>query len=285
MDNQIKYAIPWFNPTLLSPDYHNACDITGVVSVPSNWIGNQNANTGIAYAGIGVAGYSGGREYIEVPLTSSLQAGKIYCGEFYVSLADSVNYATDDIGMYFSNGNISGNTIYNLSYTPQIFNTDSNFLTDKINWTLVSGLFIANGGENYLTIGNFKNATNTDSLFVGGGGNAANPNYQGAYYYIDDVSIILCDSSNDVHETLNRSDLKIYPNPSNGAYHIKINNFSVYSVNVYNELGNLIFASTENKSDNFFLDLRERCQGIYFLIINTNKNNFIEKLSIIKSIH
>ncbi len=55
--------------------------------------------------------------------------------------------------MYFSttHTHIVANSLF--SYTPQI--NETTVITDTANWTLVSGLFIANGGEQYIIIGNF----------------------------------------------------------------------------------------------------------------------------------
>jgi hypothetical protein len=50
--NQLDYASSWFNPSLTSPDYFNACDTIGEVSTPYNWWGFQIPRTGAAYAGI-----------------------------------------------------------------------------------------------------------------------------------------------------------------------------------------------------------------------------------------
>ena len=56
-----------------------------------------------------------------------------------------------------------------------------------MNWVKISGIYTAHGGEQYITIGNFKLDTQTDTLRV---------NTLGDYtaYYIDDVSVIPLDS-------------------------------------------------------------------------------------------
>ncbi len=185
--NRLKY---WFNPTLQTPDYFNFCysgSSFTPVSVPSNFYGFQYARTGVAYAGF--AAYAGIdlREYIETSLFDTLSKGKKYCVTFYISLADSMAYATDAIGIYFSKDSIFDSTYYNLPYIPQIENPVNNIIKDSINWILIAGEYIAGGGGKFITIGNFYNDANTKIDTLGG---YMNPDYwQYAYYYIDDVSV------------------------------------------------------------------------------------------------
>src|SRR4030067_3134038 len=99
---QIYYAPPWFNPTQGSPDYFNACDAP-VLGTPENLLGYQIPHLGNAYAGFFASfndtsmGISNYREYVEVKLDSSLSAGVKYFVSFYLSLSDSMNFATDRI--------------------------------------------------------------------------------------------------------------------------------------------------------------------------------------------
>ncbi len=200
---ELNYAPPWYPPTAGSPDYFNQCNNSSSTfganaSVPANSNGYQYARTGVAYAGFSPSipdiEY---REYIQAPLLSPLIVGKMYCVEFYVSLADSIKYAITEIGAYFSNGPIINMGIAsNLPYNPQVRSPVGVFLSDKNNWMKISGSFIANGGENYITIGNFKNDINTDTLSTNIW--SANGETQ-SYYYIDDISVIYeCDTVSNV---------------------------------------------------------------------------------------
>lgn len=186
----VAEAQPWYNPTSATPNYLNMCNGT----VPNNLFGSQQARTGVAYMGFYV--YNPGsiiwREYIQAPLDTPLIAGQEYCVEIYVNLAgDDRRYATDDIGVYFSDTAVSnapdcggGNTNCGpLPYTPQVNNPDGNFITDTSNWVLISGIFTAAGGESYITIGNFKDSANTDIILVQASGSNT------IYYYIDDISL------------------------------------------------------------------------------------------------
>lgn len=189
----IYNAPPWFNPTGTSPDYWNEYSWLPLYRVPYNGFGYQPARTGHAYAGIGVGGEGtpNQREYIEVMLDSALVAGKKYCVQFYVNLADSSGYATDGMGAYLSIDTIKDySSVVNLPYTPQISNSNGNILTDKINWVLISGEYIASGGEKFITIGNFKDDANSQTQYVGPGGVWL----QWCYYFIEDVYVGECDT-------------------------------------------------------------------------------------------
>ncbi len=192
----VNQSPPWINPTLGSPDYFNSCNSFAPFSTPTNQLGFENAHTGKAYCDFGAItlapGWSNNREYIQVQLITPLILGEIYCVEFYVSLNDSSSeYAVNNIGVYFSTNAISIATHGTLPYTPQITNPSSNPLTNTIGWTKVSGVFIAQGGEQYITIGNFNDDNHSDTVFVRQPSNI----YQQkeCIYYLDDVSVIHLD--------------------------------------------------------------------------------------------
>ena len=171
-----------WQPPSGSSDYFNFC-ATGSVDVPSNASGFQFPRTGNAYAGIAFSWQQSlptGREYIEVGLTSSLITNKKYCGGYYVSRAENFLGACDRIGMYLDADSVFYFTgSYSpLIKTPQIENAAGNVITDTVNWVLIKGVFVAQGGERFLLLGNFRDSAST--ITVGPGP---------AYYYIDDVFI------------------------------------------------------------------------------------------------
>ena len=83
--SQLRFAQPWFSPSLGTPDVYNAC--SGLLGVPDNLLGYENARTGIGYAGIGIHGNIGtNREYIAVKLNEPLKKYMYYCFTIYCSL-------------------------------------------------------------------------------------------------------------------------------------------------------------------------------------------------------
>jgi OOP family OmpA-OmpF porin len=186
---QISVASPWDTPNTGTSDCLNACApvVFPSVNVPSNEQGFQAALTGVGYAGIiPLSAAPDYREYVQAPLTSPLAPGTPYLVKFHVSLADLSSIAIDRLGAYLSVGPVGPVPNYAaLPFTPQVESPPSLFLTDATNWTLISGVVVASGGEDHIVIGNFHSDANTST--VPGPGNWPG----GAYYYIDDVSVEL----------------------------------------------------------------------------------------------
>ena len=108
----------------------------------------------------------------------------------YVSLGDNSSFATDNMGIYFTNSEYlrdpcPGTSSSLINVTPQL-NYDCAPITDASdNWVRLEWNYVATGGEQYFTIGNFFNNANTNIANLPF--NLTNPY---AYYFIDDVSII-----------------------------------------------------------------------------------------------
>jgi len=187
--SQLNLAVPWTPPTGGSPDYFHALAAgPSGMGVPANDFGNQAPlpPTGQAYAGFNARPVNLYREYVETPLASPLVAGQTYQVSFNVSLADQSQWAVDRIGAYLSVGPVGPlTTTYTLPFTPQVNHPTGNYVTNKTGWTLVSGSFLAAGGEDHLVIGNFYDNPSTTPLMGQGGA------FPLAYYYLDDVSVAL----------------------------------------------------------------------------------------------
>jgi gliding motility-associated-like protein len=173
-----------------SPDLFSTCNIFATV-MPNSILGYQYSRTGTRHAGfISHEALDEYREYIEGKLSSPLVAGQTYCVSFYVSLANDVLYATDNIGMHFFNSLYQrnacpGQTNSLINITPHL-NYDCGPITDTTNWVRLQWDYVATGGEQFFVIGNFFNNANTTIVNNPGGG-FTNPY---AYYFVDDVSVI-----------------------------------------------------------------------------------------------
>lgn len=183
--SQIALATPWSGFGVQdTPDYYNLCATSGSgVGLPSNTFGNETARTGQAYSGFIARPSNPAREYLRTTLSFPLVAGVAYEVSFYVSLSDASQWAMDKIGAYLSVGPAPASNGYILGVTPQVLSPAGNYINNKNGWTLVSGTYIAAGGEDHLTIGNFANDSSTN-LITGLGGW-----YPGSYYYVDDVAV------------------------------------------------------------------------------------------------
>lgn len=191
---QVPLATPWINPPSHggSADYFNTCG-SGLVTVPSNFIGNETPATGNAYMGMCLyyASYANFREYIEIQLSSPLVAGQCYEVSFKYSSADGAQYATDRFGAYFSNGVCSGTGSSNpLPFVPQAANPIGNIMQNLNGWATFTQQFTAVGGESYMTLGNFYGDASTTVVNYN-----STPSYSCVYLYVDDVSVTPCSSS------------------------------------------------------------------------------------------
>ena len=212
--SQIELAQPWNSPTIGSPDlFNNTC--------PSQ---NGSANSGIGCSGIYTySTFADNREYVQVQLTSPLVAGTTYDVTFFCKRLDWFTYATDRIGAYFSNAEMDITTTGVLPETPQVENPAGAVLTSS-SYNMISGSFVAVGGEEYMVIGNFKDDANTITQDVENNGNLK------AYYYLDDITVIAQGGGGPGPTAIDEADkkigLNIYPNPSEGIVNIELSNSS-----------------------------------------------------------
>lgn len=278
----IESANNWYNPTTYSPDYYNQCATDDPIygnGVPQNGYGFQEARTGVAYAALIPQAYDESREYIQSKLLDTLILGKKYEVSFFIAIADSTYYTVNEIGAFFSSTAISSNNSFYLPYIPQIKNnSNANPLITPNTWIEVRDTMIAIGDELYITIGNFMNDDNTDTIHLNNGTNWLSF----AYFYIDDVSVNCIDCNLNV-EILSDNEIKLFPNPSNTNFvldtrkSLDILNSDYY---ILDQMGNIV---TEGIITNqlYNIECENLPVGVYNLTIKNSKN--IYNLKLIKS--
>lgn len=243
------YIIDWDKPSYGSTDYYHF-NCPGIIPT------QQAPRTGDAYAGI--IGYNYGteyREYMTGTLSAPLIPGATYYCEFYVSLNDGYIQAIKEMGAYFS-ANPPGpyTNALHVPVTPQIENTIT-LLDDTASWMRISGYFLASGGEEYVTIGNFNTDTNTTIVQVGNVGS------YGSYYFVDDVWVSLSEGTG-VEEKENQ-EVSLYPNPVGKKLAVCSRQFAITSIGIYNSIGKLVFENNDVNQNKVTLDSRELPRGIY----------------------
>lgn len=266
---ELEHALGWKAPTTGTSDYFNSCNTNpnqlANVGVPNNFIGFQNAYNGFGYAGIYVyTNYINGSEYIQSKLLNTLKAGYSYKVSFYISQADSSEYSISEIGAHFSESAISRSDFAPFNYFPQVKSQSGLWLNNMIGWTKIEGTFVASGGEQYITIGNFKDSVLTDTmntnLVTSTGSNAA-------YYYIDGVELI---------ETGQTNSLPNFISPNGDSRNdLFMINFPFLKTVIYNRWGQRIFES----QDGVYWDGKtvgdiEVPEGVYYYIIETKEKVF-----------
>ncbi len=273
-DKQIEHCIGWTFPTQYgTSDYFNSCASTSnpwtKVNVPDAFMGYQNAYDGNGYCGFFGYAVDGdgifGTEYIQARLLTPLNSGKTYNVVFYVSLANYSEYAITEIGAYFSVTAISKNVPKPFSFIPQIVSQTGVYLSDTLNWMKIEGNFIAQGNEEYITIGNFNDSLDIDTSNTGiifpTGENAA-------YYYIDGISI-----EEVAHAVVIPNIITPNGDGSNDIFQL---NFQYESVIIYNRWGQSLFESNNNESywNGRTTSGSEVPDGTYYYLITTKEETF-----------
>jgi len=266
---------------LLDWDEFNSADLFTTActhtwsSVPVNVQGYCQPKNGSNYTGFML--FANGqnndsKEYLYQHLSSPLQIGHIYCLSFFVSRADRNEFSVENIGAYFSTNVQSTGTMGYINKIPQVFNQNG-FIADTIVWTEIQGCFTANGGEQYITIGNFNSDANTNFIFSGTNNPIqSNPGY--SYYYIDDVSLI-DQTTVGVYKLKENNDFEVYPNPNTGL--LKFSNLQYsngdYNVKILDLFGKEIINEVLKEE----LDISHFDKGVYTLLLYKNKQLVVTK--------
>jgi hypothetical protein len=277
--SQIDRAVNW-HTSVNTPDYYHVCNNTsqtnpGMVGVPNSARGYQPARTGNAFAGVVIywTAQANYREIFYAQLQSPLVAGLEYSVGMYTVLnEDNAMWAVDGgLGIYLSSTPINPSTPF--AYTPQISNPPGNVLNDSLNWTLISGTYLASGGEQYITIGSFI-PDNMLTIMNRGG------TYPFTSYAIEDVWVMQQDSiSTGINSAATLTEVKVFPNP----FHSKIE-----IINKKNEASEFIIydiSSRKVQQLNFIgsisINTEELEEGVYLYEIR-NKDGVIKQGRVVK---
>jgi len=175
----------WGNGNIITPDYYNTCN-SFPVGIPSNYLGYQVAQDGQGYVGIGLVNPINARESFQGKLSEPLESNIYYCFEMYISIADSVAFAIDEIGIYFSPDTIipTDFTLNNNSL-PYQMHLDVSAFSDTSNWHLVTGGYQATGSEGYFLVSFFSTNLTWTKL-----SNVSDDSV--TYYYFDNFNLYKC---------------------------------------------------------------------------------------------
>ncbi|CAN5484532.1 hypothetical protein BH11BAC2_BH11BAC2_17200 [soil metagenome] len=140
-----------------------------------------------------------------------------------------------------------------------------------MNWMKVSGTFVANGGEKYITVGCFRDDSLINDSVIAQFGN----NFNFSYYYIDDVSVIPVDSLQGIPE-FTKTEISLYPNPASNVLNIRSQTI-FEKVIVHDGLGRKMLEINPT-NNNFSIELSNFSPGIYFLeAIEPSGNRVVKK--------
>lgn len=184
-------VVEWSSPTKGSTDYFNGCSTS--MGTPENFNGSQPADFGQGYAGLYMYAPEDYREYVQAKLKQTLKKGEAYELSFYISLAESSDFAVREFEVLFAEKQVSipikkvlsKMHLYKDQENSYHFETISypDFYRDTQDWIRVSTQFKADGTENFLVIGNFKDNNRTRKF------KTSRDSKKGAYYYLDMIAL------------------------------------------------------------------------------------------------
>jgi outer membrane protein OmpA-like peptidoglycan-associated protein len=208
---EISVAEPWVSPTLAPADLYVEKTKNSSISIPDNAHGAEKPMKGSGYAGIFAYSYKNkiARSYLQVKLTEKLKAGKEYCVRYHVSLSDLSKYATNHLGVAITKEAVSANNSDILKVESSIESRKLTVYEKQFYWTPICGVFKAEGGEEFLTIGNFTEDDKLETKKVKRPKGFSSPQVNDAYYYIDNVSVI------DVASSKKKCDCDVTPGMEN----------------------------------------------------------------------
>lgn len=204
----LEKSVPsWYQPTEGSSDYFNAC--SPEMSTEDNFIGLQSPFDGQGYAGFYAYAQKDYREYLTAELQVPLKRGRKYVFSFQVSLAEESQFGVNEFGILFTHKAMEFHTKRNIPVNLMTRKPNYNYtivrnhkyFDDKEQWIEVTGVYIADGTEKFMTIGNFNDNSKTRLEKTEG------VHKKIAYYYVDMVAVEALDGDFTADEMYVLSDL------------------------------------------------------------------------------
>lgn len=200
----VDASADWKNVTNAKADLFVKENKLPIVLTSGNSYGKEEPKEGDNYVGLVV--YSPkdkiARNYITSPLNQPMLKGKKYCVSMYISLAEGSKYATNNLGINFHKKQPKQEEAKTIVEKTAILHNQAKMVNATYGWEKVCGTYISEGGEEFITIGNF---TATDKSKIEK--TLKIKDYKGvisefAYYYVDNISVVMveqksaCDCGN-----------------------------------------------------------------------------------------
>jgi outer membrane protein OmpA-like peptidoglycan-associated protein len=192
--SMIDCAMGWTSPTGARADLFVPGKVSEI-NVPENIYGKEEAREGNNYAGIVAFSYGNKtpRTYLTAKLAVPLKKGMRYCVKFYVSLAEASKYASNNVGVNFAKKPFESQDKASIKDVTHVLSPENDVkqINQTYAWYQVCNIYEAQGGEKFITIGNFFPDDKTKSENNKKPKEMKNEQIIAAYYYLDDVSVIL----------------------------------------------------------------------------------------------
>ena len=194
----ISNAVGWMSPTRTAADLFSS-KMKGEYGTPTNTYGNEDPYEGKNYAGFRSFSYNNKepRNYISTRLKMPLRRGAKYCVTFYVSLAEGSKYATNSIGVNFSKKQYNIPEDKNIVSPTHAQHKDNPVFNGLFGWDQVCNVYTAQGGEKFMTLGNFYSNGETKNERLKKPKGFSGTSVMSAYYYVDNVSVRMIESEDE----------------------------------------------------------------------------------------
>ncbi|MBP6312532.1 MAG: T9SS type A sorting domain-containing protein [Flavobacteriales bacterium] len=244
----------WFSASI-TPDFMQSCGPYGAVNgLPLNAFTFQETLDGSNCIGLFTFHQNGQdqqdqqREWAMVELLEPLVVGQTYYASFYANAAFGGNaqypliwVCSDNVGMLFTMETkqwLQGNAHpapLNRSHVRQ-----TTILSDTVDWTLVSGSFVADSAYQYVMLGNFYSNILTDTLQFAP---QSDPWFwfPWGYTLIDKVCVSTSPNGCDMAQAINVDEevvVSLYPNPASDR--LVISGAEGSRVSIYDMLGRVV---------------------------------------------
>ncbi len=265
-------------PDIFITGWNQGTDCTMYRGVPQNGMGYSYPKSGDIYLGL-LHMYTQGnqvdvREYIQAKLNNPLIINQRYKVGMYIKRAGMSRYALNGTGILLSDTAVAQMGNLYINQTPQIAYSGT-LLDDSTNWSLVQGDYIAHGGEEYITIGNFKSDANSNITMVNPGGSTCWLTYYAGYYFVDSVFVIPYEGINidDKSELV----FQIYPNPSTDYFEIDWKNAGQSGYFTLSDMSGRLLKQEEINGIKNIVSVEDLPEGMYFLSVFTAEGRFVKK--------
>ena len=249
-----------FTPGLLAECYDD--------EVPQSSIGYQEAldgeafiilNTFVEFEGPFAPG-NNPLTYAYVLLTEPLVADQRYCLRLGVNLVDSSCYRTSKLNAFFWYGTTSrctqNDTLWD-DYAQVTFDISE---VDTSGWTIMEGDFIAEGGENSLTLGAFQFGSEIDTVFIG---HFLPILGDMARYFVDDIQLVACNGVGEVEHS-SVPVVSILGTVTQGILRVRSTDQANVPFQLYTIDGRLVQSGVLGMGENA-LDVIELAAGVHLL--------------------
>lgn len=189
----IEVATGWVSPTGVRADLFTPVAKVEDINTPENIYGVEEPKDGQNYAGIVAYSYNDKmpRTYLMTKLDAPMKKGMTYCVTFNVALAELSKYAVSEIGANVSKKPFGTDEKSSIIDKTHIMHPRQKVFNGMYGWDLICGSYVAEGGEKYITIGNFTNNKDIEPTKSKKPADIRGTQIIAAYYFVDDVSVTL----------------------------------------------------------------------------------------------